>query len=292
MNLLLLVLALSRVAQAPSTESDNPLFQEMVGQGIVLGEAGRTTFSAPSLPDGASAAQQKAAILAVIGNDYAWEEFTRKSVVAPNLLKVAEQVPGHAKSPIRKVDSWFVVHGNWKLVQDEAFRNRLLKMGSGQGREKVIRIEGPALQKRKIAQGANEKDREAFAHIEFDLFDRVRISATGRSIWSKTAESATIAAIFDPRFAGDAEFPNQWRPLTKTGSEVEAGAPVPYPGGGLYMKITNLAEPAGAMFVEQHILFVEPHGWFDGANLLRSKLPPVIQGNVRNMRREWQKGPD
>jgi hypothetical protein len=53
------------------------------------------------------------------------------------------------------------------------------------------------------------------------------------------------------------------------------------------MKVTRLAEPVGALFVEQHVVFAEPAGWFDGANLLRPKLPLVIQGKVRAMRREW-----
>ena len=41
------------------------------------------------------------------------------------------------------------------------------------------------------------------------------------------------------------------------------------------------------MFCEQHVIFAEPTGWFDGANLLRSKLPAAVQNNVRTMRREW-----
>ena len=65
----------------------------------------------------------------------------------------------------------------------------------------------------------------------------------------------------------------------------------PWDGAAFYLKITKLAEPAGALFVEEHVVFAEPTGWFDGANLLRSKLPLVIQNNVRTMRREWAKGP-
>jgi hypothetical protein len=33
------------------------------------------------------------------------------------------------------------------------------------------------------------------------------------------------------------------------------------------------------------MIFDEPNGWFGGANLLRSKLPLVIQDEVRNFRR-------
>ena len=51
----------------------------------------------------------------------------------------------------------------------------------------------------------------------------------------------------------------------------------------MYVKITKLHAPAGAVLVEQHIVYAEPTGWFDGANLLRSKLPLVMQVNVRRM---------
>jgi hypothetical protein len=55
------------------------------------------------------------------------------------------------------------------------------------------------------------------------------------------------------------------------------------------MKITKLKEPAGAIFIEQHIIFAEPTGWFNGANYLRSKLPFAVQKQARNIRGEWGK---
>ena len=53
--------------------------------------------------------------------------------------------------------------------------------------------------------------------------------------------------------------------------------------------IGHLKEPANAILVEFHQVFVEPKKWFDGANLLRSKLPLVIQPEVRAFRRELTK---
>ena len=70
----------------------------------------------------------------------------------------------------------------------------------------------------------------------------------------------------------------------------KVGPATPYGGAGFYLKITRLHEPAGAIFIEQHVVFAEPAGWFAGANLLRSKLPTAVQINVRAMRREWLKG--
>jgi hypothetical protein len=51
------------------------------------------------------------------------------------------------------------------------------------------------------------------------------------------------------------------------------------------VKATRLAAPAGALFVEYHVVFLEPQGWFRGTNLLRSKLPIVAQDLVRKFRR-------
>ena len=48
--------------------------------------------------------------------------------------------------------------------------------------------------------------------------------------------------------------------------------------------MTPLAEPAGAILVECHGVFEEPQGWFQGAPLLRSKLPMLVQEQVRGFR--------
>jgi hypothetical protein len=39
------------------------------------------------------------------------------------------------------------------------------------------------------------------------------------------------------------------------------------------------------VFVEYHLVFDELPEWFNGANLLRSKLPIVCQDGVRKFRR-------
>ncbi len=49
--------------------------------------------------------------------------------------------------------------------------------------------------------------------------------------------------------------------------------------------VTRLARPEGALFFEMHVVIHEPEAWFGGPNLLRSKMPLVIQENVRNLRR-------
>ena len=117
---------------------------------------------------------------------------------------------------------------------------------------------------------------EVFRHFELDFQGKVRLRATVRAAWTSTDESVLVAAKVDPRFLGDPEFPNQWQSILDKGGARKFGQANPWFGAGLYMKITRLADPAGALFVEEHVVFVEPKGWFDGANLLRSKLPLAV----------------
>ena len=118
------------------------------------------------------------------------------------------------------------------------------------------------------------------------LFNRVRICATMQAIQTRSADSLVLAAMLDPRFAADEQFPNCWRPISRDDNgRQHIGAAQPYRTAGWYCKATQLHEPAGALFVEFHVLFDEPVGWFNGANLLRSKLPMVVQEGVRKFRR-------
>ena len=61
---------------------------------------------------------------------------------------------------------------------------------------------------------------------------------------------------------------------------------LPYSGAGGYLKITRLHEPKGALFIEYHLIYSEPQGWFSGADPLTTKLPAIIQAEVRTFRRE------
>ncbi|MCI0702153.1 MAG: hypothetical protein L0241_13805, partial [Planctomycetia bacterium] len=237
------------------------------------------------MPDGLPADKQKAIIQKLIGNDYIYEEFTRNAVVAPQLVKIFDHKGGEPKAPVRGVDVWFVAHGDFKLLEDDKFLDRLVNAGKGDGKGRALTKD--ELAKRKIT--IKDEKREGYGHIEFDFLEKVRLSATGHAMWSRTNESVVAAAEIDPRFQKDADFPNRWRPIVKMAGQVKVGDPQPWHGAAMYLKITKLAAPAGAMFIEQHIVFVEPEGWFEGANLLRSKLPPAVQNNVRNMRKEFQK---
>jgi hypothetical protein len=286
---LLLTLSTLCPAQLPSHESANPLYKELLDPGLLVGPNVRAKLPPPSMPDGLDAARQTAILKQLIGTDYSYEEFTRKSVVAPQLLRIRDVQPSDPKAPARGVDVYFVAHGDFAALDDEKFRSRLLEVGRGEGKGQALTRE--QLAKRKIELTPEQEKHESYGFIEFDFLEKVRIRATGRAVWSKNPESLVAAGQIDPRFLNDPDFPNDWRSISKGAGGVKVGPPHPWSGAGFYLKVTKLAQPAGALFLEQHVVFAEPTGWFEGANLLRSKLPPVTQNNVRNMRREWVKWP-
>jgi hypothetical protein len=270
---------------AKDHESANALFKSLQNPGLNVGGGARAKLPAPTMRDGLDAAGQKSVITALIKNEYSYAEFTRKSVVAPQLLKLRDVMPSDPKAPARGVDFWFVAYGDLKALDDEKFLDRLVNAGKGQGEGKGLTKED--LAKRKITLG--DEKHESYGHIEFDFLEKVHLKATGRVVWTRTDESVVVAGEIDPRFRGDAEFPNQWQSIIKEGGMTKLGPATPWSEAAFYLKITKLAEPAGALFIEQHVVFAEPTGWFEGANLLRSKLPIAVQGNVRSMRKEWAK---
>jgi hypothetical protein len=257
-------------------EPGNALLDSLLDPGLAVGSGLRAKLPPPTLPDGLDAAEQRAIIAALVRDDHSYEDFVRKSAVTPTRLRMRDVTPADPKAPACGVDVWFVAY-------DDKFVGWLASAAKGMGIGKPLTKEH--LEKRGIrsADGASE----AYGHVEFDVLGKFHLRATVRVVWTRTKESVLVAAEVDPRFLDDPEFPNQWQPVVREGGTRKLGEAKPWGGAGFYMKITKLAEPAGAVFVEQHIIFAEPTGWFDGSNLLRSKLPLVVQSSIRTTRREW-----
>jgi hypothetical protein len=254
------------------------LFDSLLDPGLAVGPGLRAKLPSPTMSDGLDAAGQRAVIAALIRDDCSYEDFTRRSAVTPQRLRIRDVTPSDPEAPARGVDVWFVAY-------DDKFVGWLASAAKGAGTGKALTKEH--LRKRGI--GFADDTPEAYRHVEFDFLGKVHLRATVRVVWTRTDESVLIAAEVDPRFLGDPEFPNQWQTVVREGGVRKLGPANSWGGAGFYMKITRLAEPAGAVFVEQHVVFAEPTGWFDGANLLRSKLPLVVQSSVRTTRREWAK---
>ncbi|MFO0881117.1 MAG: hypothetical protein U0840_27655 [Gemmataceae bacterium] len=278
----LVVVLCAVLGPADAHEKANPIFREMRQKGLDVGAETPIKFPAPLMKDGESDEAQQAILRKVIGEDFDYAEFTRNSPVAPNKLVLREVTPAGPMSVTRQVEATFVAHGNLDAIANKEFLSRVLDLNRKEG--KAADLPEAKLKERGIE--FQDRDHEGYGHIDFNLIEKVALKITGHSYWSKTEDSIIAVGVLDRRFQKDAEFPNEWRPILRAGGGKKTGKPSPYSGAAYYVKITRLAKPKGAVFVEGHILFAEPEGWFEGSNLLRAKLPAVIQNQVRTFRRE------
>jgi hypothetical protein len=183
------------------------------------------------------------------------------------------------------------VYGDLKRLRDVSFWENQVATANASGEqsdtEKGTELSAIDLAKRGIQVDERDDYRERYLAGSFALFDRVRLRGTVFTTETLNDESAMFAVMLDPRFSDDAEYPNLWQPVRRdeTG-KLTVGKAHTYQGAGSYMKATQLKEPADAILVEYHMVFEEPEGWFNGANLLRSKLPILVQDSVRKFRRK------
>ena len=65
----------------------------------------------------------------------------------------------------------------------------------------------------KSVGGGGQQDRYIYSTVS--LFDLVEIKSTRYGVLTESPASLVLAARIDPRFAADAEYPNQWRSIDK-----------------------------------------------------------------------------
>jgi hypothetical protein len=210
-------------------------------------------------------------------------------VTAPFRCRIRDLDPPDPQSRAFAVDVWFVAHGDLDAITRKEFLEKLMASGD---RDRQVHVLTPEeLAKRNLKMQPDGKREERYTHAAFTLLNDVRLSATSHTLMTRAPGSLLFASRLDPRFAGDPDFPNQWRPVTRDdlGKPV-LGPPRPYTGSGSYLKITRLhpdtAGEPNALFVEGHLVFLEPRDWFRGTNLLRSKIPTLVQDQVRSFRKE------
>jgi hypothetical protein len=279
----MLLLAIASRCQAAE---HNAMLDDLLEHGVSIGSA-RVRLPAPTLSDGLDTRQQRQALSSITDDNHSLEALERKAVVAPFVLRIANE-PNPGQGRPRRVDLWFVAYGDFVRLSDEDFLKQQVdtEKKSQQGGSLT---EGTLLREDQLrARNVEIVPDERFLTVHLELFDRVDVRGTMRARLSRATDSVTLAATLDPRFAQDAEFPNTWRSRKLDDAGRVISGPVrPYLGAAWYCKATKLQQPQGAVLVEYHIVFDEPEGWFNGANLLRSKLPLVVQDGVRKFRRRF-----
>ncbi len=285
------------LCSAGATHDDNQILQQLLDPGVPVGSGAPLRLPAPTMADGLDAAAQKMAIKGIADANHPLDALLRKSVVSPFQLSIRSEGNAANETTGKRVDIFFIVYGDLQLITKEGWLEERFSFGAKEEAEgkppaKSIVLAENDLKKRGLEVAASERFKEGYDFATFSVFDRVQLSGTGHVMQTQTAESVVVASLLSPKFADDAEFANRWAPIERNDSGVETvGKPQPYAGYGSYVKVTKLHEPAGALFIEYHLVFDEPKAWFGGANLLRSKLPLLVQDNIRKFRRELTKGP-
>jgi hypothetical protein len=288
MNLsLLTVVVFSALGADPHLEA-NALYRELREKGIAVSAEQRVPLPEPTIADGLDGPALRAKLTAIPGRHIPVEELLRNSIVAGLVVSFRDIESQNPKLPVHGCDVWFVAYGELEPLVKPEFMDDLMR---SQQKDAKIHVLSPAeLGDRKIVVAATAEKTEQperYVNSAFPVLDRVQLSATSRTLMSRTADSLVFATVLDSRFTGDKDFPNRWRSMKKLpGNKTELGPPQPYDGSAAYLKVTRLADPKGALLVEYHLVFVEPQEWFGGANLLRSKLPVLIQTQVRAFRKQ------
>jgi hypothetical protein len=284
------VLLLVVLSVALPSRGENPVFTEILEKGLKMSDDTVVKLPSPILADGLDAAGQKAAIEAADARS-SFEELVKKSYYTPVVVKVRTVKAPEGEGPaVRTVDLWFVAHGNWDVMISKDFLESAMKT-KDEGKSRVVGQAGILTDEqtaaRKLTITSKEGYEERFVYSTFSLFERVELSATRFSVLTHGKDSILAAGRIDPRFDKDADFPNQWRPLVRDEqAEIKPGPPHPLANAGGYAKITRLLQPADGIFIECHIAYEEAYGWFDGVNLVKQKMPVMVQEKVKTFRRK------
>jgi hypothetical protein len=285
MGLLLTVLVVSPVIAG---EPRNPLFEQLRTKGLSLVADTKTTLPAPRMADGLNAAQQQEILKKIVGERFSVKDFVGKVSTAPFVYEIKRAASGEGETNrVYDIHVCFAAHGSLDHVAEKSFLEGLQKKRED---GKVHILTAKEMEKRKLRVQSGDGREERTSHGVLVVLERVELSATTHTLVTRQSDSLLAAMRIDPRFDKDADFPNQWRKITlDEEGRRKIGPPHPYAGAGGYLKITRLHEPKGALFVEYHLVYVEPKGWFNGAEPLTAKLPAIVQSEDRAFRRELNK---
>jgi hypothetical protein len=274
---------------------ENAVLVQLTQRGIPAGETNFVKLAPPVMADGLTATAQKEVLKRVAGRR-PLEELTRDAVVSPFVLEISDAATRDEAHPFRRADVYFIAHGALEKFRSEKFLGELAQMLDAEKKGALPLVKGVLSEEERRARDLTQEDtkdvKERYGYSTFNLLDRVYLSATRRLMVTETAESVLVASITDPRFDKDRQHPNQWQSIAFDQlGKLTLGPPHPYHAAGFYLKVTQLAEPKGALFIEHHHAFEEPPGWFKGTGLLRSKIPLLAQDAIRKLRRKLREAP-
>ena len=270
--------------------SSHPVVAELVDVGLKLaagddGEAAIVKLTPPLLRARMTPDEQQSAMEDLLGANRL-DRYLADKVVTPQYLRVKTEKKLGEAGTIRRLDQYFVVYGDLELIRDEGLLEDFMA--------KEKKEQGPA----KFEQYMERRDTPAdgepvdpakpyLYRYRLPLLDKVVMSGLIRG-QSVSPEGMLIeSAVSAEDLLDDEKDPTVWQAMPRQAEgDEDLGPPTPYRGLAGYLQVTELGFKPGALLVECHGVLVEPTGWFDGRNLLASKLPAVAQENMRSFRRK------
>jgi hypothetical protein len=281
------VLASSRcLAEMP----ENQIYVELIEKGVPLADGNQVKLPEFTMADGLDQAAQEKVLKAVLATKKddapTLKQLLDNKLNAPFIL-VLTSIPD---SDGHQVDLYFVAYGKLQTVSSGSFWKS--RIGQQTKENKLEFLETKDLKPRGL-QGIDQPTiKEKYAFADINLFDSAKVSGTARCVETIGDESVVVGISLDSRFQKDKEFPNQWRKITfDSAGGKKIGNPNPYDGIGAYAKVTRLKAPDDALFVEYHIIYNEPQGWFEGRPVLDSKIRTMIDNDVKSFRKDLRSAP-
>ncbi|MEM6363255.1 MAG: hypothetical protein AAF745_02430 [Planctomycetota bacterium] len=271
-----LVFAAVAIGETPAT-----LFDDLIENGIDVG--GVNAKITRSIDVSASDSDVRRDIAG--RND--WKRFTRDSVTAPILMNF-DTVESAEGTRVGHVMSFrFVAHQEFETLKEKGFLKTLFQDSSQREESSFEGFDNELMEE----FGLKPQDATDYGFATFELLKRIRIRGIFASQTTVDDDVAVTAWRLLEEKPNDSNYCSTWSPLDndEVGRKVE-GDRQAYAGIAGYVSMTSLAPVdstlAGACLVECHSIIHEPKQWFDGRNLLRSKLPLIVQESVRKFRRK------
>jgi len=244
----------------------------------------------PTLPDGMKADQQLQAIRSVLGN-LEEERFFKPSVVSPFVFKLEPLSKLENGGQRQRLDVWFVAHGKLDDIEEKKMMDDLTgpEAKKTPGLPEVARVLTEEEMKARDLKFGDQPDGSgrSYGIMGANILDKAFVTGITSSRYRKTDDSIELFLRMSPSLFDDPDFPARWHSISKADDGTfQLGKANPYTDLAALIKVTKLAGAEDGLFVEVHVVYAEPFGWFEGRNLLRSKLPPVLQDSVRKFRRK------
>lgn len=286
---LVLVWADACCVHAQSRDGGGSLLEQITTRGTTFPNGLSVLLKPPSLDRSMDAATRQDALVSLAGG-IGWDRFSRDSYVAPTEIDLQYVKNNRGERAGHLVHVAFVAHLDFDRLSDPDQVRTLFQSDAGDGQREEF-FADRATDEQLTRWGIQDRrDDTTYHRVHVSLLNRVVVDGWLKVQVVENESDLHIAWLLDPRFAFAERSPtgNRWSPVTQPDDARPDGtATFPYQGLAGYMHVTRLDEPAGSCLIEARFAVHEPTDWFRGSNLLRSKLPLMIQESVRKFRRRW-----